>query len=71
MTFENFLFECAKNVDLVAEFDRLQGSNLARRGTTIDLAIDDATGRTTDDARAFIAFAADLWARLRSSGDDR
>ncbi|MFA4971144.1 MAG: hypothetical protein WC683_00930 [bacterium] len=42
--------------ELVAEFDRLNGTNLGRRGSGMELAIDDATGRADEDLRRFVAF---------------
>jgi hypothetical protein len=42
--------------ELVKEFDRLTGHNLSRNGSPLDLAIDDATGRTEDGAKDFINF---------------
>jgi hypothetical protein len=41
---------------LVKEFDRLWGTNLLSRGTAIDLAIDEATGRQHSDCGKFIRF---------------
>lgn len=55
-TFEQVLMHCAATPDLVAQFDRLTGSNLARKGAPIDLMVDDATGKTTDDVAAFAEF---------------
>jgi hypothetical protein len=49
----------AATPELVAEFDRLSGANLARRGTPLDLMIDDATGRAHDDMGKFVAFVRD------------
>jgi hypothetical protein len=45
--------------DLVSEFDRLTGHNLSRTGSPIDLAIDDASGRTEAGAKEFIEFVRD------------
>ncbi len=56
MTFEGCVAVAAANKELVAEFDRLNGSNLSRKGLAIELAVDDATGRTEDDVRKFIDF---------------
>lgn len=54
------MMEClavASNIpELVKEFDRLTGHNLSRNGSPLDLAIDDATGRTEDGAKDFIHF---------------
>jgi hypothetical protein len=54
--FAEVLLICGRNRELVAEFDRLHKSNLSRRGTGLDLMIDDAAGRTDADVRAFAEF---------------
>ncbi len=40
--------------EFVAEFDRLSGTNLLGKGTPLQLAIDDATGRTTSEMQQFL-----------------
>ena len=56
---------CFINTDFVAQFDRLMGCNLSRRGSALDLAIDDATGRPSLESRKFIAFVyQNVWMRL-------
>lgn len=47
----------ASNKELLAEFDRLNGTNLSLRGAPIDLAIDEATGRQKDEIAALLRFA--------------
>ncbi len=59
-TFEQVLMHCAATPDLVAQFDRLTGSNLARKGAPINLMVDDATGKTNDDVAAFVKFVHDV-----------
>ena len=54
--FAEVLDYCAADPVLVREFDRLWGFDLSRRGTPIDLAVDDATGRTKDGCKEFILF---------------
>lgn len=44
------------NRELVAEFDRLAGANLSMRGSNLDLALDQATGRMDADAERFVDF---------------
>lgn len=44
--------------ELIRAYDRLYGANLMRRGIPIELAIDDACGRTNHDLRGFLNF---LW----------
>lgn len=66
-TFVDFVIACSSERSLVAQFDRLRGTNLSRRGTGLDLAIDDATGRT-EHCRLWLEFCADLYQRI---GDAR
>jgi len=56
MTLPEIILHCAGNKELVKEFDRLNGSNLLRAGTPLDLAIDDASGRTAADVAKFAEF---------------
>lgn len=56
MTFQEILMHCATDTELVTQFDRLQGSNLARKGAPINLMVDDATGKTNDDLQRFVEF---------------
>lgn len=42
--------------DLVAEFDRLHGTNLRMRGTGLEVQIDLASGRLEHDLQQFVAF---------------
>ena len=56
------------NRALLTEYDRLTGTNLCQRGTALDHAIDEATGRTDADLQGFLAFAKDtLWDRADES----
>ena len=65
MTFQECAFVSLDNKELVAEFDRLQGTNLSRSGTPFDLAIDDAGGRLEREMPMFVAFVADvIWDRI-------
>ena len=50
------LREAAATPELVEQFDRLSGTNLARRGSPLDLMIDDATGRTDAALIGFVEF---------------
>lgn len=51
--------------ELVENFDRLYGYNLSRRGTPIEVAVDDITGRTEAGVRAFMVFVRDcVYTRL-------
>lgn len=55
-----FFIACVRhasaNKELVAQFDRLSGTNLQRVGSPIELAIDQATGKLDDDIRKFLQF---------------
>jgi hypothetical protein len=58
LTFADVIAAAMETPELVKCFDRLYGANLMRRGTPIELAIDDACNRTDYDCRAFLNF---LW----------
>lgn len=55
-TFWECVTVAASNPDLVANFDRLNGSNLSLSGSPLDLAIDQATGRLKADMQDFLNF---------------
>lgn len=51
--------------ELVAEFDRLGGTNLLLQGTPLDVEIDWASGRVHRELQLFIEFVRDcIWDRL-------
>jgi hypothetical protein len=60
MTFEQCVIECARNQELIKGFDRLAGTNLQLCGAPIEIMIDEATGRLSDDVRRFVSFV-DEW----------
>ncbi len=65
MTLEQCLMQCAATPEFVREFDRLNHSDLARRGIPINIMIDDATGKTDADIKKFVAFVAEfIWLPL-------
>jgi hypothetical protein len=65
VSYMDCLMECAGTPELVAEFDRLRGANLSRRGSGLDLEIDRATGRLNADMQAFCEFVYEcVYARL-------
>lgn len=65
VSFREYVRECARNKELLAEFDRLNGTNLSFRQTPpIVQAIDMATGKTADDVARFLAFCWDTYQRL-------
>jgi hypothetical protein len=61
--FMRCLYTAAEEPELIAEFDRLSGTNLARCGTPLDLMVDDATGRTDDAMAQFVHF---VWEAIYS-----
>jgi hypothetical protein len=65
MTFNECVLYCAGSRGLVAQFDRLTGSNLCMRGTPVDLMVDEATGRQREELVRFMAFVFEcIWTRL-------
>ena len=56
MTYAECLHEAAGNAALVAEFDRLTGSELGHTRNPIDRMIDETTGREREWALQFAAF---------------
>jgi hypothetical protein len=65
MTFTECVMHCAEDSKLLAAFDGLRGTNMARRGTPFDLAIDDATGKFERDANLFFEFVYEcVWTRV-------
>lgn len=68
MTFPECVRECAANRELLAEFDRLKGTNLSLRGTGLDLQIDIHSGRLEQDVQEFVYFVEDVvWNRLQGA----
>ena len=56
MSFEDIVLKAIKTPELVAEFDRLTGSNLQKKGSPLDQMIDQATGRNSDELEMFVSF---------------
>ena len=51
----------------VKEFDRLKGTNLSRRGSPLDLLIDESTGRLEHDFNEFVEFVrGDIYERINA-----
>lgn len=50
------LHEAISTPELVQSFDRLYGATLMSRATSIEHAVDRATGKARDDMRAFVEF---------------
>ncbi|NHR04423.1 hypothetical protein HA052_04360 [Chromobacterium haemolyticum] len=59
VSFEQCLAQCVQTKELVDAYDRLQGTNLARRGSPLDLAIDVASGRLESELEEYIEFCWD------------
>ena len=65
MTFYGCLMECARNQELIKEFDRLRGTNLSLRGSPIEIEIDKSTGKLDSDLKLFVDFVWEcVWRRL-------
>ncbi len=65
MTFSECVREAAANKELVAEFDRLNGTNLSLKGTNLDVQIDLACGRLELDVAKFVQFVKEcVWDRI-------
>ena len=56
LTFLSCVEAAAGETELVANVDRLYGTNLMRRQAPIVNMIDDATGKTDDDMQTFLRF---------------
>lgn len=70
MTFQECVTTCAANPELIANFDRLAGTNLQRKGLPIEVAIDKATGKLDDDLRRFVQFVDEwIWTPLVMEGE--
>lgn len=65
INFEDVVATCLENRELVAEYDRLNGTNLSKKLSPIENAIDSATGKREQELLGFIAFV-DLviWSQL-------
>lgn len=65
MTFADCCRESFNNRELLAEFDRLKGTNLSLRGTAFELQIDFASGRFEGEMEQFVEFVKEcIWSRL-------
>lgn len=54
--FHACLLQSIETQELVQQFDRLHGHNLTRRGSPLDIKIDEATGRIEAGVRDFAGF---------------
>jgi hypothetical protein len=70
MTFEECVLYCAKQPELVREFDRLSGTSLGKPRSGLDAMIDEATGKQDDDMAKFVAFVTwAVWAPMAARAD--
>lgn len=59
------------NPEILSEFDRLRGTNLCMRGTSLDIQIDLMSGRLEHDAKLFAEFLKEcVWDRLPKEAKD-
>lgn len=56
VSFSDCLAQCAASQELIVQYDRIRGTNLQRRGTALDLSVDDACGRMDSEIKDFIEF---------------
>lgn len=62
-TFEQWATALFEDKQFVAEYDRLHGTNLSRRGAPIELMVDKASGKLEEEMRGFVRHARDLYER--------
>ena len=60
----DWLALCASTPELVANYDRLRGTNIASAGSPLEALIDSQSGRLDAELRGFVEFAVDLFRRL-------
>lgn len=58
LSFIQCLFVAFENPEIIKEFDRLKRTNLTGKGTPLELAIDEASGKLEHD---IILFAEFIW----------
>lgn len=64
-TFTDCLMMAAANKELVANYDRLCGTNLIMEGSLLELMTDKATGRQDAELEAFVDFVWEcIWVPL-------
>jgi hypothetical protein len=56
VSFATCIQQALKTPEYIANYDRLRGSNLSLRGSGLDLAIDQATGRINHDLEGLLEF---------------
>jgi hypothetical protein len=64
LTLIRWIHLCGGHPEFVANYDRLRGTNLSRKGSAFDMAIDDATGRMESEVAGFVEFCIDLFQRI-------
>lgn len=54
------VLEATNTPELVKEFDRLKGTNLSQVGHSLNLMIDESSGRLEHDFNEFVGFVRDV-----------
>jgi len=61
---EPWLRLCAENSEMLANYDRLRGTNLSGRGAPVERMIDEATGKLEKEALGFFDWCREMFERL-------
>ena len=64
MPLAQWLGICVHSDELIAQYDRLKGTNLSRKGSGLSILIDDSTGKYDSDAKAFLDFCVSIYPRV-------
>ena len=60
ITLHDCIMKAAENKELIAQYDRLNGTNLSLNGSVIDLMVDKSSGRQKSEIEGFIKFVHDV-----------
>lgn len=67
--FHEVILETLTESGLIAEFDRLKGTNLRLLGSPLDTQVDIGSGRLAHDVQLFVLFVHQcVWSRLKDVG---
>lgn len=65
ITFAECVLRASEDASLVADFDRLRGTNVGLRGSPLEVAVDIGSGRLESEMALFLDFVRDcVWDRL-------
>lgn len=64
MPLAQWLGICVHSDEIIAQYDRLKGTNLSRKGSGLSILIDDTTGKYDSDAKAFLDFCVSIYPRV-------